>query len=78
MDDDLVYGIVKTILERSDEFAELVPPRGKFFTPELAAQSMAFASEQMIHPAAIKYYKEAGLWDIYLQARAEQVAAVGE
>ncbi len=78
MDFDLVYGIVKTIIEHSDEFAERVPPRGRLFTPELAVSAMSFAHEAMIHPGAVKYFKEANLWDVYLQARAEHVAAVGE
>ncbi len=78
MDFDLVYGIVKTIIEHSDEFAERVPPRGRLFTPELAVSAMAFAHESMIHPGAVKYFKEANLWDVYLQARAEHVALVGE
>jgi len=78
MDEELAYGIVKTIIDHVDEFAWRVPPRGEYLTAEAIARGMDFAPDFMIHPGAIRYYKEAGLWDYYLEARAKFLAEIGE
>ena len=39
---------------------------------------LGFAREVLLHPGAIRYFKESGLWDVWQKARAEFVASVGE
>lgn len=77
MDEDIAYKITKAILEHTDEFADY-DPNGKYVNPKSIAESLAYATPEMIHPGAVKYYKEAGLWDIYLEARKKFVSEVGE
>ena len=59
MVEDLAYRITKAICEHSDEFVNY-DAGGQFVNPESIVEAMAFATEEMIHPGAIKYYKEAG------------------
>jgi len=77
MDEDIAYKMTKAILEHTDEFADY-DPNGKFVNPKSIAESLAYATPDMIHPGAAKYYKEVGLWDIYLEARKKFVSDVGE
>lgn len=77
MDEELAYNITKTLYEHTDVYADFYP-NGKFVTPETMVGQLEYAREDMLHSGAIKYFKEAGLWDIYVEARAKFVAAVGE
>ena len=77
MDEDLAYEITKAIVENSGEFVNY-DPGGQFVNPESIVAAMSYAHEDMIHPGAIRYYQEAGLWDTYLEARAEFVDNMGE
>jgi TRAP-type uncharacterized transport system substrate-binding protein len=77
MDEDIAYKITKAILEHTDMYADYTP-NGKYVTPELIANSLGYATQEMIHPGSIKALKEAGVWDTYLEARKGFVADVGE
>lgn len=60
-DDDLIYEITKTLTENADQFQEYFFP---FFqiTSETMVEFMPVESEEEVHPGALKYYKEIGLW----------------
>ena len=77
MSEELAYQVTKAILEHTDQF-ENYDAGGKYVNPQSVAEAMAYASEEMIHPGAVRYYKEAGLWDHYLKARQEFVEVVGD
>lgn len=77
MDEEIAYKITKAIVENTGEFVSY-DPGGQYVNPESIVEALAYASEEMIHPGAIKYYQEADLWDTYLQARAEFVEVMGE
>ncbi|MEL7565840.1 MAG: TAXI family TRAP transporter solute-binding subunit [Dehalobacterium sp.] len=77
MDEDLAYRLTKVICEHTDEFVNY-DSGGEFVNPESIVNAMSYASEEMIHPGAVKYYKEVGLWDTYLKAREDFVANMGD
>lgn len=77
MDEDIAYKITKAILEHTDMYADYTP-NGKYVNPQSIAESLGFARPEMIHPGSVKAYKEAGVWDIYLEAREKFVADVGD
>jgi TRAP transporter TAXI family solute receptor len=56
-DEDLVYKLVKTIVENWDCVAKTYAP-AKVITPEFVASELA----NPFHPGAIKYFKEKGIW----------------
>lgn len=55
--EDLVYNVVKVLIERVDEVAK-VHPSGAEWTLENYDRMIAIP----FHPGAIKYYKEKGVW----------------
>lgn len=55
--DKVIYDVVKAIFSHHDEFAK-VHPLAKKFTVKGACEDPVIP----VHPGAIKYYKEAGVW----------------
>ena len=57
LSEDVVYDIMKVILEHTDELAE-IHPKGKFFNV-----NNGYVAEPVLpyHPGALKYYKEKGV-----------------
>jgi len=55
--DNVIYDVVKAIFSHHDEFAK-VHPLAKKFTVNAACKDPVIP----IHPGAIKYYKEVGVW----------------
>ena len=56
--DKVVYDVVKTIFTNFDEFVQTIPKAKGRFSLERACKNPSLP----IHPGAIKYYKEAGVW----------------
>lgn len=58
---ELIYEITKAIAQNYNRFESYYPPlRG--LTPEIMVHSLPIKSEDEVHPGALKYYKEVGLW----------------
>ncbi|MGE4149804.1 MAG: TAXI family TRAP transporter solute-binding subunit, partial [Hyphomicrobiaceae bacterium] len=55
--DDLAYGLTKAVMEHYQDFKESGPGMDGY---QLSAQNLAYVFPY--HPAAIKYYKEKGVW----------------
>ncbi len=60
-DKKLIYEITKILTENSSLFKDYWPGL-RYITPETMVQFMTIESSDEIHPGALKYYKEAGLW----------------
>jgi len=60
-DKELIYEITKTLAENAGKFADY-HPSFTGVTLENMVKLMPLYSEKEIHPGAIKYYKEAGVW----------------
>lgn len=56
VDEDVVYNVVKTIIEHQDELPD-IHPQAKMFNKENAVDGALID----IHPGAAKYYKEIGI-----------------
>ena len=56
VDEDVVYNVVKTIIEHQDELPD-IHPQAKMFNKENAVDGALID----IHPGAAKYYKEIGV-----------------
>jgi TRAP transporter TAXI family solute receptor len=54
----VVYDVVKSIFTHVDEFIAIVPAAKGGFSAERAARNPSVP----VHPGAIKYYKEVGVW----------------
>ena len=65
---DIVYGVVKAILEHTDEFAD-THPSAKYWSVKHRPISLAVP----YHDGAIRYYKEKGLWTQEAQAYQEKM-----
>jgi TRAP transporter TAXI family solute receptor len=61
--DDLAYGLTKAVMENYDAIKESGPSMDGY---QLASQKLAFVFPY--HPAAVKYYKEKGVWTADLDA----------
>ena len=57
LDEDLVYRMVKALIENYDELKTINPVMADW-KPEVAVQELPIP----YHPGAIKYYREKGLW----------------
>jgi len=60
-DQKIIYEITKTLAENARKFVDYHPSFAGV-TPENMVKLMPLQSEKEIHPGAIKYYKEAGIW----------------
>jgi TRAP transporter TAXI family solute receptor len=60
--DDLAYGLTKAVMENYDAIKESGPSMDGY---QLEAQKLAFVFPY--HPAAVKYYKERGVWTAELE-----------
>jgi TRAP-type uncharacterized transport system substrate-binding protein len=67
-DDDLIYEITKTLAENTHLFGDYYPGLAGI-TPENMVKLLPLNSEEEVHPGAIKYYEEAGLWPKYWDER---------
>lgn len=59
--EEMVYEITKTLAENCHKLGAMLPDL-KSLTPTLMIQLMIIDNESEIHPGALKYYKEVGLW----------------
>jgi TRAP transporter TAXI family solute receptor len=57
--DDLVYQITRAVLENTAELAA-IHPQGQTYNPQEALSGIRTIP---IHPGAIKYYREKGVWE---------------
>lgn len=71
VDEQTAYGLVKTMYENYDELVKLNP---KFLTKWSLDRAVMTISAP-IHPGAIKYYKEAGVWTDKQEAANEALKA---
>ncbi|NLV65460.1 MAG: TRAP transporter substrate-binding protein, partial [Synergistaceae bacterium] len=55
MDEELAYNLLKTFIEKRDEFMDVTPQAANFI-PDLASKGII-----PFHPGAIKYFKEKGI-----------------
>jgi TRAP-type uncharacterized transport system substrate-binding protein len=60
-DEELIYGITKTLVQHYYRLREYMPALDET-TPEIMAGLLPAESEAEIHPGALRYYKEVGLW----------------
>ncbi len=60
-DEELIYEITKTLVEHAHEF-RLYHPMGRLISSESMATMLPIRSEAEMHPGALRYYKETGLW----------------
>ncbi len=67
LSEDIVYDLTKTMFENHDEAVTLNPQYLENWSLERALMSIGAP----IHPGAIKYYKEAGVWTDEVDARNE-------
>lgn len=63
-DEDLIYEVTKALATNSFRFKEY-HTSGKDITPERLVQTLTITDEKDMHPGALKYYKEAGLWKLF-------------
>lgn len=63
MDPDIIYGVVKAILEHNDEFID-IHPSAKYWSAKYRPVNKAVP----YHEGAIRYFKEIGLWKAENQA----------
>ncbi|MBW2064129.1 MAG: TAXI family TRAP transporter solute-binding subunit [Deltaproteobacteria bacterium] len=68
MHPDIVYGVVKAILEHSDEFVD-IHPSARYWSVNYRPVNMAVP----YHEGAIRYFKEIGLWKPENQAYQEKM-----
>ena len=64
LDDTIVYNILKTMYERQDELGQ-IHPQLKEWSKERALSLVSIP----VHPGAIKYYKEQGMWTSEMEAK---------
>ncbi len=57
--EELAYATVKTIMTREKEFSTAHPTAKDFADPQTVLQGMILP----VHPGAIRYFKEIGIWD---------------
>jgi TRAP transporter TAXI family solute receptor len=63
--EDVVYEVTKLFIEHIGELKEY-HPFGAFVTAEsIIKEGIMVDTEDDMHPGALKYYKEAGLWDMW-------------
>ncbi|NIO11544.1 MAG: TAXI family TRAP transporter solute-binding subunit [Deltaproteobacteria bacterium] len=60
-DKDLIYRITETLVEHLDEYRQAYPANANL-TPEVMVELLPVESEKEVHPGALKYYQELGLW----------------
>jgi len=68
MDPEVVYGVVKALLEHHDEWRDC-HPQAEFWGPEYKP---ADTCTEPYHEGAIKYFKEKGYWSDELQAHQDK------
>jgi TRAP transporter TAXI family solute receptor len=61
-DTELIYEITKTIGQNSHKFKDYHPEL-VHINPENMVKLLPLYSDKEVHPGAIKYYKEAGVWE---------------
>ena len=61
-DEEVIYEVTKIWMENLGELHNYTK-LGGFITAESIMQNLPVASEDEVHPGALKYYKETGLWD---------------
>jgi TRAP transporter TAXI family solute receptor len=66
--DDLAYGLTKAVMENYDAIKESGPSMDGY---QLSAQKLTFVFPY--HPAAVKYYKEKGVWTAEHEAHTASV-----
>lgn len=70
VDDDLVYQMIKTLIENYNEL-KVVNPSLADWTPEVAVQELPVP----YHNGAIKYYREKGLWSAKMDQLQQKLVA---
>ncbi len=60
-DEDMIYDFTKVLCENCEQLGNF-DPSCKGLTPELLVSQLGDLDESQIHPGALKYYKEVGLW----------------
>jgi uncharacterized protein len=65
LEEDLAYSITKTIVENYEELMAITPHL-RMVSPENVTKGLI--GQFPVHPGAVKYYKEAGIWEDRLTA----------
>ncbi len=60
MDEELAYTIVKTLVENVDELIAITPHLEMVSKDNI---TKGLISKFPVHPGAVRYYKEAGIWE---------------
>jgi TRAP transporter TAXI family solute receptor len=63
-DEDLIYEITKLLVQHVYELRKYTIA-AQTVTADTLVTRLAVASEAEVHPGALKYYKEVGLWDLW-------------
>lgn len=61
-DEEIIYEITKCLAENSHRFKEY-NPAFEHVNPQSMVRLLPLYSEKEVHPGAIKYYKEIGVWE---------------
>ncbi len=72
LDEEIVYNLTKTMYENHDEVVELNPQ----YLTDWSLDRALIAIGAPIHPGAIRYYQEAGVWTDEINAQNEALLAL--
>ena len=72
LDEEIVYNLTKTMYENHDEVVELNPQ----YLTDWSVDRALIAIGAPIHPGAIRYYQEAGVWTDEINAQNEALLAL--
>lgn len=72
LDEEIVYNLTKTMHENHDEVVELNPQ----YLTDWSLDRALIAIGAPIHPGAIRYYQEAGVWTDEINAQNEALLAL--
>ncbi len=61
-DEELVYEVTKTIAENTDKLKDYLPALEGITSNDMLSLLYMIEGEGEIHPGALKYYKEIGIW----------------